>query len=69
MAYDVTILLDNQPGQLATMGEVLGKADINIEGMCGFLVEGKGDVALQLRMLGKHGKPLIGQRVIAALLV
>ncbi len=28
MSYDVTIILDNQPGQLATMGEVLGEAEI-----------------------------------------
>ena len=49
MAYDVTILLDNQPGQLATMGEILGKAGINIEGMCGFLVEGKGEIHILVR--------------------
>lgn len=49
MAYDVTIILDNQPGQLATMGETLGAADINIEGMCGFLVEGKGEIHILVR--------------------
>jgi len=49
MAYDVTIILDNQPGQLATMGEILGKAGINIEGMCGFLVEGKGEIHILVR--------------------
>ena len=49
MAYDVTILLDNQPGQLATMGEILGEAGINIEGMCGFLVEGKGEIHILVR--------------------
>ena len=41
MSYDVTIMLENQSGQLASMGEILGEAGINIEGMCGFLVEGK----------------------------
>jgi len=49
MAYDITIILDNQPGQLATMGEVLGEAGINIEGMCGFLVEGKGEIHILVR--------------------
>ena len=44
MAYDVTIILENKPGELATMGEALGEADINIGGMCGFLVEGKGEI-------------------------
>jgi hypothetical protein len=49
MAYDVTIILENKPGELATMGEVLGEADINIEGMCGFLVEGKGEIHILVR--------------------
>jgi len=49
MAYDVTIILENKPGELAKMGEVLGEADINIEGMCGFLVEGKGEIHILVR--------------------
>ena len=49
MSYDVTILLENEPGQLATMGEVLGEAGINIEGMCGFLVEGKGEIHILVK--------------------
>jgi len=31
------------------MGEVLGEAGINIEGMCGFLVEGKGEIHILVR--------------------
>ena len=31
------------------MGEVLGEADVNIEGMCGFLVEGKGEIHILVR--------------------
>jgi hypothetical protein len=49
MAYDVTIILENKPGELAKMGEVLGEADINIDGMCGFLVEGKGEIHILVR--------------------
>jgi hypothetical protein len=49
MPYDVTIILDHQPGQLATMGEILGREGINIEGMCGFLVEGKGEIHILVR--------------------
>ena len=49
MAYDVTIILENKPGELAKMGEVLGEAGINIEGMCGFLVEGKGEIHILVR--------------------
>jgi hypothetical protein len=44
MNYDVTVILEDKPGSLATMGEVLKKAGININGMCGFLVDGKGEI-------------------------
>lgn len=44
MDYDVTVILEDKPGSLATMGEVLKGAGININGMCGFLVEGKGEI-------------------------
>ncbi len=33
---DLTVVLKNQPGMLADMGEVLGKMGINMEGLCGF---------------------------------
>ena len=34
MAIDITVLLDDQPGALARIGEVLGRAGVNIEGLC-----------------------------------
>lgn len=39
---DVTISLDHRPGELARMGEVLGRAGISIEGGGTFLVGDKG---------------------------
>jgi len=42
MAQDLTVILEDRPGTLADMGEALGKAGINIEGLCGFPSEGKG---------------------------
>lgn len=42
MAQDLTIHLEDRPGTLAEVGEVLGKAGINIDGLCGFASEGKG---------------------------
>ncbi len=42
MKYDLTVVLEDKPGTLADMGEALGKAGINIDGMCGFPCEGKG---------------------------
>ncbi|HEY47184.1 MAG: hypothetical protein AMJ88_09305 [Anaerolineae bacterium SM23_ 63] len=42
MAKDLTIILEDRPGTLADMGETLGDAGINIEGVCGLPCEGKG---------------------------
>jgi hypothetical protein len=42
MATDLTIVLENQPGTLAQLGETLGQAGINIEGGCGFESGGEG---------------------------
>lgn len=39
---DVSILLEHRPGELARMGEALGRSGISIEGGGTFLVEGKG---------------------------
>jgi hypothetical protein len=42
MTKDLTIILEDHPGTLADVGEPLGKAGINIDGLCGFPCEGKG---------------------------
>ncbi len=42
MSKDLTLLLEDKPGSLAKVGETLGKAGINIDGMCGMTVEGRG---------------------------
>lgn len=39
---DLTVILENRPGTLADMGNTLGKAGINIDGICGFPCEGRG---------------------------
>ena len=36
MPKDLTVLLDNRPGELARLGEATGGAGINIDGICGF---------------------------------
>ncbi len=41
---DFTVFLGNRPGRLANLGEVLGKAGVNIEGLCGIQFEGKGHI-------------------------
>ena len=39
---DLTIELDEKVGSVASAAEALGKAGVNIEGVCGFVVGGKG---------------------------
>ena len=39
---DLTIRLENRPGALAEMGEVLGSANVSVEGGGAFVFDGKG---------------------------
>jgi hypothetical protein len=39
---DLTVTLEDRPGTLADLGEALGRAGVNIEGISGFPCEGKG---------------------------
>ena len=41
---DVEIILTNQPGELARMGEALGAAGVSVEGGGAWVVEGRGVV-------------------------
>jgi hypothetical protein len=42
VATDLTISVEDRPGGLATVGEALGNAGINIEGVVGLGMEGRG---------------------------
>jgi hypothetical protein len=42
MATDLTLSVDDRPGGLASVGEALGAAGINIEGLLGIGMEGRG---------------------------
>lgn len=42
MSTDLTVILADRPGTLAEMGETLGKAGVNIDGVCGFPCAGEG---------------------------
>jgi ACT domain-containing protein len=42
MPTDILVSLDDRPGELARVGEALGQAGINIEGMMAFAHEGRG---------------------------
>ncbi len=42
MPTNLTVVLRDEPGQLAKLGEATGRAGVNIEGMCAFTGEGRG---------------------------
>ena len=43
---DLTVSLEDKPGELARLGEALGGAGINIEGMAAMTAEGRGMIHL-----------------------
>ena len=74
MATDLTVILADRPGTLADMGEALGGAGVNIEGICGFPSEGKGvlhilveDVAAARGALEEAGLEVRGERQVMVL--
>lgn len=46
MPTNLTVVLKDEPGQLATLGQATGEAGVNIEGMCAFTGEGRGIIHL-----------------------
>ena len=50
---DITIVLEDKPGTLADLGETLGKANINIEGLCGVTCEGEDLIHILVEESGK----------------
>jgi hypothetical protein len=49
MPYDVMVILDDRPGELARLGEVSGAAGVNLEGFAAFTGDGKGVVHVLVR--------------------
>jgi hypothetical protein len=46
MPVDLTVILDDRPGELARLGEITGTAGINIKGFAAFTGEGRGVIHL-----------------------
>lgn len=46
MPTNLTVILEDEPGQLAKLGGASGAAGVNIEGMCAFTGEGRGIIHL-----------------------
>jgi hypothetical protein len=68
---DLTIKLENLPGVLAEMGEVLGKAGVSVEGGGAFVVDGKAiahslfeDSVAARKALGENGINVLDEREV-----
>ena len=48
MAKDLLVTLQDQPGEGARLGEALGKAGVNIEGLCAIMDSGTGTGAVHV---------------------
>jgi hypothetical protein len=46
MAKDLTVVLQDRPGELARLGDATGRAGVNIQGMCALTGEGRGVIHL-----------------------
>jgi hypothetical protein len=66
MPKDLTVILDDRPGSLAKMGEALGKAGLNIEGVCGVTIEGKGVVHVLVEDAAKARRALTANQIQVA---
>jgi hypothetical protein len=58
MPTDLTVVLEHQPGSLAALGEATGKAGVNIEGLCGVTVGGRGEVHVLVEDAGAARRAL-----------
>jgi hypothetical protein len=66
MAKDLTIHLGDHPGSLAKVGEALGKAGVNIDGICGVTVQGKGVIHILVADAAKARRALEANHVDVA---
>jgi len=66
MAKDLTIYLGDHPGSLAKVGEALGKAGVNIDGICGVTVQGKGVIHILVADAAKARRTLEANHIDVA---
>lgn len=69
--YNLTVKLEDRPGTLATLGEAMGQAGVNIDGICGVPCEGSAiihllvqDPAHASQVLGEAGFEVERQRQV-----
>jgi hypothetical protein len=66
MATDFTIILEDRPGELAQVGEALGNAGVNIEGVSGVVTDGHGVVHLVVEDADAARSALVGAGIEVA---
>jgi hypothetical protein len=73
MATNLTVVLRDEPGQLARLGEATGQAGVNIQGLCAFTGDGRGVINLLVddgavdraaRALEDAGMPVADRREV-----
>ena len=74
MVKDLIVVLEDHPGTLADMGEALGNANINIDGICAVTYEGGAavhilvkDAAAAKKALEEKGIEVSGDREVLVL--
>jgi hypothetical protein len=60
MATDISVVLEDRPGELARLGEATGQAGVNIEGMAAFTGQGRGIIHLLVEDAAKARAALEG---------
>ena len=55
---DLTVIMDDQPGKLADLGEATGRAGVNIAGLCAMVGDGKGFIHILVQDAAAAGKAL-----------
>ena len=60
MATDLRIEADNTVGQLATLGEELGKVGVNVDGFCATVADGRGVLHVLVEDAGAARQALEG---------
>lgn len=63
MAKDLTVILEDRPGSMAKMGEALGRAGVNIDGVCGMTVGGKGEIHILVEDTAKARRALEAEHI------
>jgi hypothetical protein len=66
MATDLSVVLQDRPGELARLGEATGLGGVNIEGMAAFTGEGRGIIHILVEDAAKAKRALEGADIEVA---